>query len=275
MNILKVAALQSEVFMDKQKTLEHINRLFEDKAVCDADLVTLPEFFNCPLKPDLFQGMAEPEQCETWQLCSRLAKENGVYLSAGSIPVLDDDGRIFNTAYVFDRSGNQIAKYAKIHMFDINVPDGQYFMESDTITPGNNVVTFDTEYGKMGLCICYDMRFPEIHRLMALDNVIVTIVPAAFNMTTGPAHWEILFRCRAHENGLFYIGTSPARDEGGPYVSWANTIITGPWGDIIAKADDKATILLANLDLDHQKKIRQAMPILTHRRNDVYTLERG
>ncbi|MCL2362745.1 MAG: carbon-nitrogen hydrolase family protein [Defluviitaleaceae bacterium] len=275
MSIIKIAAVQSMVYMDKKDTLDGIKCLFENDKVMDADIVTLPEFFNCPLKPDLFRGLAEPEGGETWQFCSQLAKAHGVYLSAGSIPELDENGRILNTAYVFDRSGKEIAKYSKIHMFDINVPGGQYFMESDTVTPGSEIVTFDTEFGKMGLCICYDMRFPELHRLMALEGVIAIIVPAAFNMTTGPAHWEILFRTRAHENGLFYIGTSPARDINGPYVSWANSIITGPWGEIIAQADETECVFTANLDIEHQKKIRQAMPILTHRRNDVYKLERG
>jgi len=273
MNIIKVAALQTTVYECKQDTHDNLKHLFEINNVKNADLVTLPEMFNCPYDTQRFRAYAEPPQGETWRICSQLAAENGVYLSAGSIPEEDETGQIFNTAYVFDRKGREIAKHRKVHLFDINITGGQYFKESDTLTAGDKITIFDTEFGKMGLCICYDFRFPEMARLMALQGAKVLLAPGAFNMTTGPAHWELLFKSRALDNQVYCIGTAPARDVSGPYVSWGHSIITGPWGDIIAGAGENECILTAGLDLDIIKKVRQELPLLAHRRKDIYNVE--
>lgn len=130
------------------------------------DLAVLPEMFCCPYENKYFPEYAEIEGGDTWEKCSRLAAEYGIYLVAGSMPERDEAGNIYNTSYVFDRNGHQIGKHRKMHLFDIDVKGGQYFKESDTLTPGDQVTVFDTEFGKMGLCICYDFRFPELARLM-------------------------------------------------------------------------------------------------------------
>ena len=151
---------------------------------------------------------------------SDYARKYHIYLIAGSMPEADDVGKVYNTSYIFDRDGKQIGKHRKAHLFDINVKNGQHFKESDTLTSGDHATVFDTEFGKMGVMICYDIRFPEFARTMALDGARMIFVPAAFNMTTGPAHWELTFRARALDNQIYMLGCAPARDIQAGYISW-------------------------------------------------------
>lgn len=271
---LKVAMLQTKVYADKEENLRQLRKILESLMIKKPDLVTLPEMFNCPYQTQNFPIYAEEEGGKTWKVLSDLAKEFGIYLSAGSIPEKDQEGHIFNTAYVFDRQGNQIAKHRKAHLFDIDVENGQSFKESDTLTAGNQITVFDTEFGKMGLCICYDFRFPELARLMAMAGAQIIVVPAAFNMTTGPAHWEILFRTRALDNQVYVLGTAPARDVSSGYTSWGHTIAVSPWGDIMEELDERVGYMIQELDLDRVKKVRQELPLLKHRRTDMYLLEK-
>lgn len=270
---MKIAALQTQVSADKQENLRRLEALLDSPEVRGADMVTLGEMFNCPYQTPNFPVYAEEEGGESWQRCSALAKKHHIYLSAGSMPERDREGHVFNTAYVFDRQGRQIAKHRKMHLFDISVTGGQSFRESDTLTAGNEVVVFDTEFGKMGLCVCYDFRFPELPRLMAQRGAKVILVPAAFNMTTGPAHWEIMFRQRAVENQVFTIGTAPARDARSGYTSWGHSIAVAPWGNIVYQMDEKPGIVSAELDLDEVERVRRELPLLAHRRLDLYRLE--
>lgn len=271
---IKVAMLQLKVHADKKENLYQLRLQLEKLALERPDLVTLPEMFNCPYQTSNFPIYAEEEGGDTWKALSDLAKEFHIYLSAGSIPEKDSEGHVFNTAYVFDRQGKQIAKHRKAHLFDIDVENGQSFKESDTLTAGDKITTFDTEFGKMGLCICYDFRFPELARLMVMDGAQIIVVPAAFNMTTGPAHWEILFRTRALDNQVYVLGTAPARDASSGYTSWGHTIAVSPWGDIMKQLDEKEGYMILNLDLERVGKVRQELPLLKHRRTDMYLLEK-
>jgi len=270
---IKIAALQTMVSKDKRENLDRLERLLEDPGLAGVDLITLGEMFNCPYQTPNFPIYAEEAGGESWQRCSALAKKHGIYLSAGSMPERDREGHIYNTAYVFDRQGRQIARHRKMHLFDIAVSGGQCFRESDTLTAGNDVAVFDTEFGKMGLCVCYDFRFPELPRLMAQRGARVILVPAAFNMTTGPAHWEIMFRQRAVEDQVFAVGTAPARDASSGYTSWGHSIAVGPWGNILYQMDEKPGIALAELDLDEVERVRAELPLLAHRRLDIYKLD--
>ena len=200
-----------------------------------------------------------------------LARETGLWLVAGSMPEADGE-RIYNTSFVFDPAGRQAAFHRKMHLFDIDVKGGQRFMESETFTAGDSVTVFDTPFGKLGLCICFDLRFPELARCMALAGARAIVTPAAFNMTTGPAHWELLFRQRAVDNQLFTLGVAPARDEQGPYVSYGNTILCSPWGEVLARAGSAPALLLADVDLNQNESIRAQLPLLSARRTDVYRL---
>ena len=189
------------------------------------------------------------------------------------MPEKDKDGRVYNTSYVFDRQGKQIGKHRKAHLFDIDIKGGQYFKESDTLTSGNQVTVFETEFGMVGLCICYDFRFPELSRLMVEKGAKLIVVPGAFNMTTGPLHWEILFRLRAVDNQVFTIGAAPARDPESGYTSWGNSLVVSPWGNIIKQMDEKEGYIISEVDLGLVDKARKELPLLAHRRHDMYRLE--
>ncbi len=269
---MKITTVQSVVLPKKEDNLEHIERLFEGDEFHDTDLVTLTEMFSCPYKNEMFPVFAEPEGGMTWQLCSALAKKNGVYFSAGSIPECDN-GHIYNTAYVFDREGRQIAKYRKMHMFDIDLAGRQSFCESDTLSAGDGISVFETEFGKIGICICYDLRFPELARLMADRGAIMILCPASFNMTTGPAHWELLFRMRAVDNQLFTVGTAPARDPNASYRTWAHSIIADPWGEVLMQMDEKEAVAITEIDTDAVREVRDQLPLLKHRRTELYHIE--
>ncbi len=267
---MKIAQLQLTVYEDKGKNLRQLERAMEALAPQTPDIVALGEMFNCPYETVRFPAYAEEEGGETWRFLSRLAAKHGVYLAAGSVPEWDGRGRVYNTAYVFDRRGRQIAKHRKVHLFDIDVRGGQSFQESATLTAGDRITVFDTEFGRMGLCICFDIRFPELARMMALKGAKVVFVPAAFNDTTGPAHWELNFRSRALDNQCYYAGTSDAWNEGASYRSWGHSILVSPWGDVIDQLDRGPGYMVHEIDLAYVDDIRAQLPLLSARRTDIY-----
>ncbi len=144
----------------------------------------------------------------------------------------------------------------------MDIEGGQYFKESDTFTPGDQATVFDTPWGKIGLCICFDFRFPQLAWEMTKQGAKMMIVPAAFNMTTGPAHWELLFRQRAVDSQCFTLGVAPARDEAGPYVSYGNSIAVSPWGDVLWRAGAEETFQVVELDLTLVEKTRRELPLV-------------
>lgn len=273
MSFIKVANIQMNVSDDKAENFKTVEKYLEIVSKENVDLAMLPEMFNCPYQTSNFPVYAEKEGDASWRHCSSLAAKYHIYLAAGSMPEKDSEGHVYNTAYVFDRLGNQIGKHRKVHLFDISVKGGQTFKESDTLTPGNQVTVFETEFGAMGICICYDFRFPELSRLMVDKGAKIILVPGAFNMTTGPAHWEILFRNRALDNQVFAMGTAPARNEASGYTSWGHSLVVGPWGNIIEQMDEKEGYIINVLDINQVDKIRNELPLLAHRRRDVYRLE--
>lgn len=266
---MRVALIQMPVVHNKQANLDAAAQKIREAAAQGIDLAVLPEMFCCPYGNDYFAVYGEPEGGPAQQALSALAAELGIYIVGGSLPELEDD-KIFNTCYVFDRQGQRLAKHRKMHLFDINVEGGQRFMESDTLSPGNSITTFETEFGTMGLCICFDLRFEELARCMCLRGAQAIFVPAAFNMTTGPAHWELLFRQRAVDNQCFTVGVSPARDESAGYVAYGNSIAAEPWGSVLCRAGAKEETLIANLDLSRLEAVRRQLPILSARRTDLY-----
>ncbi len=274
MKSLKAALLQTKVSADKEENLRSVREKLRGLRGEKLDLVTLPEMFNCPYQTDLFPVYAEREGGTSWQQLSQIARKEQIYLAAGSIPEVDEEGKVYNTAYVFDREGRQIAKHRKMHLFDINVTGGQYFKESDTLTAGNKVTVFDTEFGRMGLCICFDIRFPELSRLMVQDGAQILLIPGAFNMTTGPAHWELSFRARALDNQVYILGTAPARDPKSSYTSWGHSIAVSPWGEVLGQLDEKEGVLIQELNLEEIARIRRDLPLLESRRLDLYRLDK-
>lgn len=274
MNRFKAAAVQMGTGPDKMENVREAVRRIRALREQRPDFVVLPEMFCCPYQSSNFPVYAEMEGGEAWQAMADCAGECGVYLIAGSMPERDGEGRIFNTSYIFDRKGRQIGKHRKVHLFDINVQGGQSFKESDTLTAGDRDTVFETEFGTMGVMICYDIRFPEMARLTVDDGAKMIFVPAAFNMTTGPAHWELSFRARALDNQIYMMGCAPKRDAAGVYVSWGHSILTNPWGEVAGQLDEKDGVLMAQIDLDQEEQVRRQLPLLAHRRGDLYRLRK-
>lgn len=266
------AVMQTEVLPDKEKNLNAFRDELNSGRLDGADIIILPEMWMCPYSVDNFRIYAEPENGKICRTMSELAAKHNVNIAAGSMPEIDDKGKIYNTAYVFDRAGKQIAKHRKAHLFDINVKGGQIFCESDVLSAGNSFDVFKTDMCAMGLAICYDFRFPEAARMMTLAGADVIIVPAAFNMTTGPAHWELMFRQRAVENQIYAIAAAPARDKFGKYVSYGHSLVSDPWGRVIYSLEEKPGVLMAEIDLALLRKIRKEMPLLLQRREDIYKI---
>lgn len=270
---MRVSIVQMQVTEEKVKNIAHAWAMTEQAAKDGADVVILPEMFVCLYENSAFRENAEEAGGMVWQALSDMARANGVYLIGGTFPEREGQ-RLFNTCFVFDRQGNQIARHRKTHLFDVDVAGGQRFKESDTFTPGDDITVFDTEFGKLGLCVCFDMRFPELARIMALEGARAVFVPAAFNMTTGPLHWEVMFRSRAIDNQVFTVGCAPARDEAGPYVSYGNSMAVDPWGKVLCRADAGEAVLTVDLDLSETDRVRAQLPLMNARRADLYTLER-
>ena len=230
--------------------------------------------FNCPYSNDKFIEYAEEENnSPTLNEISLLARQNRVYVLAGSIPEKEGD-KLYNTSYLFDKKGDIIAKHRKMHLFDIDVKGKITFMESDVLTAGDDFTIANTEFGKIGIGICYDIRFPELARVMVENGALILIYPGAFNMTTGPAHWELLFRSRALDNQVYCIGVAPALNEDASYHSFGHSIIANPWGEIIAEADEKESLIISEIDLDEIKRIREELPLLKNKREDLYEIKR-
>lgn len=275
MEKIKIAAIQMSTVADKMENVRTVKAYLEKIKDENPDFVILPEMFCCPYQTENFPIYAEKEGGPVWQQLSGYAKQYGIYLIGGSMPEKDAEGNVYNTSYIFDREGKQIGKHRKVHLFDIDVKGGQTFKESDTLTAGDSDTVFDTEFGKMGVMLCFDIRFPELSRMMVNDGAKVIFVPAAFNMTTGPAHWELSFRTRALDNQIYMVGCAPARDVSAGYISWGHSIVTDPWGRVTGMLDENEGILLAELDMDYEEQVREELPLLKSRRKDIYQLSQN
>lgn len=274
MEKIKIAAIQMPTVTAKMENVRTVKTYLEKIKDENPDFVILPEMFCCPYQTENFPIYAEEEGGPVWQQLSGYAKQYGIYLIGGSMPEKDAEGNVYNTSYIFDREGKQIGKHRKVHLFDIDVKGGQTFKESDTLTAGDSDTVFDTEFGKIGVMLCFDIRFPELSRMMVNDGARIVFVPAAFNMTTGPAHWELSFRTRALDNQIYMVGCAPARDVSAGYISWGHSIVTDPWGRVTGMLDENEGILLAELDMDYEEQIREELPLLKSRRKDMYKLEK-
>lgn len=270
MTKIKLALCQMNVVDDKKANLKKASSMIAESAEKNADFIILPEMFNCPYSNEKFIEYGEEEhESLTLNEISRLAKENNVYILAGSIPERESD-KLYNTSYLFDKTGQIIAKHRKMHLFDIDVKGKITFKESDVLTAGDEFTIADTEFGKIGIGICYDIRFVELARIMVEKGALVLVYPGAFNQTTGPAHWELLFQSRALDNQAFCIGVAPALNEDASYHSYGHSIVTNPWGEVIAEASEKEELIICEIDLDEIKKVREELPILKNKREDLY-----
>lgn len=268
---MKLAFFQMAVSGHPEQNLAHAAEGVAQAEAAGADMVVLPEMFVCPYTNEAFVRFGQPRTGSYVRTMAETAARAGVWLVAGSVPERAG-GHLYNTSFVFAPTGELAAAHRKVHLFDIHVHGGQHFQESDTFTPGDEVTIFETPFGKVGLCICFDMRFPEWSRLMALQGARLIVAPAAFNRTTGPAHWDLLFRQRAVDNQVFTAGVAPARDTDGPYVSYAHSILCSPWGDVLCRAGTGEELLLCEVDFGQIHSTREQLPLLSARRTDLYGL---
>ena len=268
MNI-KCAICQLKISENKEVNLAKAEKMIKKAAEENIDIAILPEIFNSPYNTSSFKEYSETYPSVTTDMLSCLSKELGIYIIGGSICEREGD-YYYNTSYSFDRQGILLGKHRKIHLFDIDIKNKISFKESDVLSCGSESTVFNTEFCKIGVLICYDMRFPELSRKMVKEGAKIIIAPASFNMTTGPAHWELIARTRAVDNQVFFLAASPARDTKSSYISFGHSIMVNPWGEIIVEADEKECILYGNLDLDLIEKIREELPLLKHARYDLY-----
>ncbi|MDO4816542.1 MAG: carbon-nitrogen hydrolase family protein [Bacillota bacterium] len=264
-----LAILQLRTELEKAVTMAKAERMVREAADKGARVVVLPEMFNCPYDSAYFSVFAESESGDSVAEMSRWAKENSIILVGGSIPEAEGD-KLYNTCFVFDEQGKVIAKHRKVHLFDINVEDGICFKESDNFSAGSEITVFDTSLGKMGVMICFDIRFPELARAMAKRGAELIICPAQFNTTTGPLHWELSIRARAMDNELFFVGASAARYDNFSYEAWGHSIVAGPFGMIEATCDETEQILYCDIDLNEVDSVRRQLPTFLNLREDVY-----
>ncbi|GFR46917.1 hypothetical protein Agub_g8564 [Astrephomene gubernaculifera] len=274
---VKVALCQLHVTADKEQNWQTARRAIQDAASRGAQLVVLPEMWNCPYSNDSFPVYAEELQAPGGALSpsltvlSEAAAAARVTLVGGSIPERCG-GRLYNTCCVFNSRGELLAKHRKVHLFDIDIPGKITFKESLTLSPGPGPTVVDTEAGRLGLGICYDIRFPELAQLYAERGCQVLVYPGAFNMTTGPVHWELLARARAVDNQLFVLTCSPARNPDSSYQAWGHSTAVGPFAEVLATTEAAPDIVLAELDYSQLAERRANMPLRGQKRHDLYRL---
>lgn len=272
MSKIKIALCQMNVIDNKQENILKATSMINEAASLDSNFVVLPEMFNCPYSNDKFVEYAEEENNSfTIKSISKLAEKHEMYILAGSIPE-KEDSKIYNTSYLFDKNGDIILKHRKMHLFDVDVKGGIYFKESDTLTPGSEFSVCETDYASIGLGICYDVRFPQLANINVKKGAEILFYPGAFNMTTGPDHWELLFRSRALDNQVFTVGVAPALNEDASYHSYGHSIVVSPWGEVICQLDFKEELKIVEIDLNEIKRVRQEIPVLKNKRNDLYEI---
>lgn len=199
---------------------------------------------------------------------ANLARTYGVYLVAGTIPILADDGRVYSRSYLFDDQGDTLGHYDKLHLFDVDVADGTgQYRESDTFCPGERITVIDTPFGRIGMSICYDLRFPELFRAMRAAGAEIIVLPAAFTKVTGVAHWMPLLQARAIENQCFVLAAAQwGQHNQGSRETWGHSCIVGPWGEVIAKKAEQVGWVSAKVDAKAVEAIRAKMPVAQHNR---------
>ena len=268
---MRASALQLNSTDDKDRNLEIAERLVRLAAAEGAELAVLPEKFNVLGAPEHLLAGAEPLDGPTLRWAGALAAELGIWLVAGSIVErVEGDDKLRNTSVLLDPSGGIAALYRKIHMFDVEV-EGVTYRESDVEAPGDEIVVADTGELKLGLAVCYDLRFPELFRIMAVDGAQAFTLPSAFTVPTGRAHWEILVRARAVENQAFVIASGQVGHHPPDHESYGHSMIVDAWGTVLAAAgDEPEAVVVADIDLTAQAEVRAKLPSLANRRPAAY-----
>lgn len=263
------AVVQMDTQNDKSHNLRQMSEYIDEAAAKGAHLVAFPEVVNIlsehPVHAETIPG-------PTTNMLAEKAKKHGIWIHGGSISEQNSEGeRTYNTSVLIAPTGEIVAKYRKLHNFDMILPDGNSVSESDSKEPGREIVTVQTMLGCLGFAICYDMRFPEMFRIMRLDGAEVVFVPANFTKPTGEAHWETLLRARAIENGVYIIAANQTGIKE-KFTAYGNSIIVDPWGTVIARATDQPGVIMAEIDLEYLEQVRKKNPSTENRRTDIYNI---
>ena len=262
---MKLAAVQMISGPDVAPNLATAGRLIAEAADAGAQLVALPEYFPLIGAADADRLAAREVDGDgpIQDFLARTARQHGLWLVGGSIPLMaEDPARLRNSCLVFDPQGARVARYDKIHLFGFNKGDEAYD-EAATIERGDQVVTFDSPFGRVGIAICYDLRFPELFR--AMREIDLLVLPAAFTETTGRAHWELLLRARAVENQCYVLAAAQGGLHPGGRMTHGNSMVIDPWGEVLARMDKGEGMVIAGLDRQRLAEVRASLPALKHR----------
>lgn len=267
---ITIGICQMQVENDKAINLLKAENMIEQAVNQGANLVILPEVFQAPYQTDLFKDYAEEFSGPSTEMLARMAAYHKICLVGGSIIELAPSGQLYNTSYIFGDNGELLGKHRKVHLFDVDIPGVINFKESNIITPGNELTIIDYHGLRFSVMICYDIRFPEWSRAATMEGATLLIVPGAFNMTSGPSFWELMMRTRAIDNQVYVAAASPARNLSASYHAWGHSMFVNPWGEIMAEAGSDEEVIIASYDPAYLQKVRREMPLLKHRRPDIY-----
>ncbi|OEG75019.1 amidohydrolase [Shewanella colwelliana] len=269
---MQVSLLQCQSSRDVSQNLSFISEQLKQLSKADdaPHLVVLPEcclLFGGHESQQLAHAGSDKSSVLKGALAN-LARTYGVYLVAGTIPILADDGRVYSRSYLFDDQGDTLGHYDKLHLFDVDVADGTgQYRESDTFCPGERITVIDTPFGRIGMSICYDLRFPELFRAMRAAGAEIIVLPAAFTKVTGVAHWMPLLQARAIENQCFVLAAAQwGQHNQGSRETWGHSCIVGPWGEVIAEKAEQVGWVSAKVDAKAVEAIRAKMPVAQHNR---------
>ncbi|MDM3871735.1 carbon-nitrogen hydrolase family protein [Porticoccus sp. W117] len=266
----KVAAIQMCSTRDLQHNLQRAEALLAEASGQGAQLAVLPENFAYYGCKELRQAACDEADATgpVRQFLSEQAKRHNMWIVGGTVPVAESgDERGYAACLVVDSEGEERAQYHKIHLFDVDVGDAhKHYRESDDYRPGIEPMVLDTPFGKLGLSVCYDLRFAEMYRELADRGAEIVVVPSAFTAVTGEAHWQLLLRARAVENQCFVIGANMGDRDHPKRPTWGGSVIVHPWGDVLAEMDGGEGVIFAELDLGEIQRLKKNMPIAQHRR---------
>lgn len=262
---MKVVVVQNKVHKHINDTLESINMMLEQQDLTRCDFIVFPEMFMTPYEFHYINEYKQTEDSQVINFLKQVAIKYHSYVIGGSIP-FDLNHSIYNSSFILNREGVVIHRYDKIHLFEITYPNGSYYSEKEIFKEGSNLGVFDTEFGKIGIMICFDIRFPELADKLMKKGVKAIFVPAAFNTFTGPLHWQTTFRARAIDNQLFVIGCSPSADSYGSYQVYGHSIITNPYGTVLEELTENSGIIIQDLELKVNEEARNKIPIIKNKK---------
>jgi nitrilase len=267
---LTVALVQMNSGQSIQANLAQADHYLGQAAGQGAQLAVLPEnFAGMAAADDFRRQIAETDgQGPIQDALGRLARAHGMWLVGGTIPLLSDaDARPVAACCIYDSAGERRGRYDKIHLFDVDVPDAdEQYRESANTAPGQQVLTVPTPWGRLGVAVCYDLRFPELFGMLAADGAELIAVPAAFTRPTGRAHWELLVRSRALDSLAYVAAAGQTGTHPGGRRTWGHSLVAGPWGEVLCHADELPGVYLVTLDMTQVASVRKSFPVLQHRR---------